>query len=372
MVAPDASPPRAAGAGGQARGASILETSDAMDQACELIMGRYREDGGEGGAAVRAKLLDLYRRASAEAGRVRAKEGEERLRRAAPPPSPVPHMRGGNPRKRGGLGIVPSRGSGGGVGKEPKRQRSGGSAGSGAGADATDQRSPGKGAAAAAEGPAGAPAPPASALSFLAALNRNGGAPLPAPPIHRATPPRPPSRSLPRPSQPTRPTITSLLHPPVAWVCSYCGSSNPPSRARCGKPCFRWRGGKHPQRKRLPAPPAAGTKGAADGDKDGKEEGAKEAAAETTGSAAAPRPRFEVGEDVAVQREDGTRHEAIVKEIVEGGGGGSAGSGVTYSVEFSDGVLADGVPADRISDLGEAQVADSANGVRSNHDGTSG
>ena len=80
----------------------------------------------------------------------------------------------------------------------------------------------------------------------------------------------------------------------------------------------------------------------------------------------------EVGEDVAVQREDGTRHEAIVKEIVEGGGGGSAGSGVTYSVEFSDGVLADGVPADRISDLGEAQVADSANGVRSNHDGTSG
>ena len=87
MVAPDASPPRAAGAGGQARGASILETSDAMDQACELIMGRYREDGGEGGAAVRAKLLDLYRRASAEAGRVRAKEGEERLRRAAPPPS---------------------------------------------------------------------------------------------------------------------------------------------------------------------------------------------------------------------------------------------------------------------------------------------
>ena len=64
--------------------------------------------------------------------------------------------------------------------------------------------------------------------------------------------------------------------------------------------------------------------------------------------------------------------EAIVKEIVEGGGGGFAGSGVTYSVEFSDGVLADGVPADRISDLGEAQVADSANGVRSNHDGTSG
>ena len=255
MVAPDASPPRAAGAGGQARGASILETSDAMDQACELIMGRYREDGGEGGAAVRAK------------------EEEQRLRRAAPPPSPVPHMRGGNPRKRGGLGIVPSRGSGGGVGKEPKRQRSGGSAGSGAGADATDQRSPGKGAAAAAEGPAGAPAPPASALSFLAALNRNGGAPLPAPPIHRAIPPRPPSRSLPRPSQPTRPTITSLLHPQVAWVCSYCGSSNPPSRARCGKPCFRWRGGKHPQRKRLPAPPAAGTKGAADSDKDGKEEG---------------------------------------------------------------------------------------------------
>ena len=46
-------------------------------------------------------------------------------------------------------------------------------------------------------------------------------------------------------------SATSLLHAQVPWMCSHCGTSNPPSRARCGKPCYRWRGGIHPQRQDL-------------------------------------------------------------------------------------------------------------------------
>ena len=56
---------------------------------------------------------------------------------------------------------------------------------------------------------------------------------------------------IPRPGASAGGTATSLLHAQVPWMCSHCGTSNPPSRARCGKPCYRWRGGIHPQRQDL-------------------------------------------------------------------------------------------------------------------------
>ena len=48
------------------------------------------------------------------------------------------------------------------------------------------------------------------------------------------------------------------------WTCPHCRRTNPGSRTRCSKPCFRWRGGKHPMPRRppqlpkRPASPAAG------------------------------------------------------------------------------------------------------------------